>query len=92
MNGVAAIPNQIQDSIQSAFAAWNLGGRPWCESEGAETGDIREIQRLESPIVRNVEEHAVFFNDWRSVWVVCEHSVYQSTSSDEMVSVYSDQR
>jgi len=89
---VPATANQIEDSIQPALASGNLECRARCESEGTQTGNVSEIEGLERPIIRNVEEHAIFFNEWRSVWLICEHSVRQSAPSDQIDLAFSDRR
>src|SRR5208283_1474547 len=56
VKGVAAFPNQFDDSLEPAFAAGDLDGRSRSQTESAETSDKCEIKILVVTVVRDVEE------------------------------------
>ena len=56
VKGVAAFPNQFDDSLEPAFAAGDLDGRSRSQTESAETSDKCKIKILVVTVVRDVEE------------------------------------
>ena len=56
VKGVAAFPNQFDDSLEPPFAAGNLDGRSRSQTESAETSDKCKIKILVVTVVRDVEE------------------------------------
>ncbi len=56
VKGVAAFPNQFDDSLEPPFAAGNLDGCSRSQTESAETSDECKIKILVVAVVRDVEE------------------------------------
>jgi len=62
VDGIPAITDQIQNSIEPAAAKWNFERSTWNKAECANSGDVCEKEVFEMRIIRNVEEHRLRFS------------------------------
>lgn len=59
VNGITTTLNERKNPIQAVDASWNCKGCFGCEAKLREADDIREIKRMKTVVVRNVQEDRV---------------------------------
>jgi hypothetical protein len=57
VNGIPAILNQRENSVEPSLAKWNFERGTWCKAERTYSSDIGKKEIFELRVIRNVQEH-----------------------------------